>query len=90
MSDYLINSVIGSIGNLINRNLEYELPYYIEDTVENLIHFHNKVAPTTVLLAQTQFTIERFQIRGDIILIFELSSFNLLMSAIAEEIYAYK
>ncbi|MBD3558075.1 chemotaxis protein CheC [Planktothrix sp. FACHB-1355] len=90
VGNILINSVIGSIGNLINRNLEYELPYYIEDTVENLIHFHNKVAPTTVLLAQTQFTIERFQIRGDIILIFELSSFNLLMSAIAEEIYAYK
>ncbi|MBZ8180360.1 MAG: chemotaxis protein CheC [Oscillatoria sp. PMC 1051.18] len=86
VGNILINSVIGSIGNLINQNLDYDLPIYIEDTVKNLLHASQSDHQNTILLAQTHFAIEQYQIRGDIILIFEVGSFDLLMNAIASEI----
>jgi chemotaxis protein CheC len=39
-------------------------------------------ADTVVLLAQTRFIIERLHIEGDIILIFNVNSFDALLTAI--------
>ncbi|MEC4818088.1 MAG: chemotaxis protein CheC [Scytonema sp. PMC 1069.18] len=86
VGNILINSVIGSIGNLLNRRLDYALPRYIEDTVKNLIASSHPTTDTTILLAQTQFTVEQLQIRGDIILIFEVGSFDALLQAISLEV----
>ena len=86
VGNILINCVIGSIGNLVNQTLFYELPAYLEDTVENLLNYKDNGTYKTMLLAQTQFAIEQHHIRGDIILIFEVNSFDFLMSAIAEEL----
>jgi chemotaxis protein CheC len=83
IGNILINSVIGSIANVLEQRLDYALPTYMEDTVENLLTSKNSVGETTILLAQTQFSVEQLQIRGDIILIFELGSFDVLLNAIA-------
>lgn len=86
VGNILINCIIGSIGNLVNQTLFYELPAYLEDTVENLLNYKDNGTYKTMLLAQTQFAIEQHHILGDIILIFEVNSFDFLMSAIAEEL----
>jgi chemotaxis protein CheC len=83
IGNILINSVIGSIANVLEQRLDYALPTYMEDTVENLLTSKDSVGKTTILLAQTQFSVEQLQIRGDIILIFELGSFDVLLNAIA-------
>ncbi|GAB1544849.1 chemotaxis protein CheC [Scytonema sp. NUACC21] len=85
VGNILINSVIGSISNLLRQRLDYSLPTYIEDTVEHLIISSNINSNKTILVAQTQFTIEQLQIRGDIILIFEVGAFDVLLQAIALE-----
>jgi chemotaxis protein CheC len=82
VGNIVINGVMGSISNVLKQRLNYELPSYIEDTVENLLTLSDLQAPATVLLAQTRFTIEKFDIEGDIILIFQVGSFNTLLSAI--------
>lgn len=86
VGNILINSVIGSIGNLARQNLDYEIPTYIEDTVEHLLSPGDRVDRSMILLAQTQFAIEEYQIRGDIILIFEVGSFERLIHTLTEEI----
>jgi chemotaxis protein CheC len=83
IGNILINSVIGSISNVLNQRLDYAIPSYIEDTVENLINVGDNQQENTILLAQTQFFIEQLQIRGDIILVFEVGSFDVLLDAIA-------
>jgi len=83
IGNILINSVIGSISNILNQRLDYAIPSYIEDTVENLINVGDNQQDNTILLAQTQFSIEQLQIRGDIILVFEVGSFDVLLDAIA-------
>ncbi|MEQ8541120.1 MAG: chemotaxis protein CheC [Coleofasciculus sp. D1-CHI-01] len=83
IGNILINSVIGSISNVLNQRLDYAIPSYIEDTVENLINVGDNQQDNTILLAQTQFFIEQLQIRGDIILVFEVGSFDVLLDAIA-------
>jgi chemotaxis protein CheC len=83
IGNILINSVIGSISNVLNQRLDYAIPSYIEDTVENLINVGDNQQDNTILLAQTQFFIEKLQIRGDIILVFEVGSFDVLLDAIA-------
>lgn len=85
VGNIVINGVIGSITNVLKQHINYTMPVYIEDTIENLIRSDSD-SNVAVLLAQTRFTIEKLQIIGDIILIFELSSFDALLEAIDREL----
>lgn len=85
ISNIVINGVIGSIGNVVRQHLNYALPIYLEDTVENLLK-KNNVSKTTILLAQARFTIEELEIMGDIILLFEVNYFVTLLAAIEQEV----
>lgn len=91
-----INGVMGSLGNVLNQRMNYTLPIYTEDSIEKLLQLNNyrldepisqdvaklEVDPTIFLLAQARFTIEQLELIGDIILIFETSSFDVLIKAI--------
>jgi chemotaxis protein CheC len=91
-----INGVMGSISNVLNQRMNYTLPIYTEDSIEKLLQLNNyrfdelisqdvaklEVDSTVFLLAQARFTIEQLEIIGDIILIFETSSFDVLIKAI--------
>lgn len=83
VGNIVINSVLGSIAHVLKQRPDYALPTYIEDTVENLLTLKKTVCDITILLAQTQFFVEQLQIRGEIILIFEVGSFDVLLNAIA-------
>jgi chemotaxis protein CheC len=65
--------------------MNYALPLYLEDTVENLLLLDN-IGNSTIILAQTSFIIERLEITGDMLLVFELSSFDALLVAIQQEV----
>lgn len=78
-----INGVMGSLGNLLKQRMNYSLPTYTEDTVENLFA-EVALDDSTIVLAQANFAIEQLQLIGDIILIFELQTFDRLVVAIEE------
>jgi len=85
VGNIIINGVIGSISNVLRQQMNYGVPQYIEDKIENLLSGDIQ-SDDAVLLAQTQFTIEDLRIIGDIILIFEVKSFDALLAAISQEV----
>lgn len=82
VGNIVINGVMGSIANVVNLQINYTLPSYIEDNIENLMTPAGAVPDATVVLARTRFTVEHLHIEGDIMLIFEVGSFSALMRAI--------
>lgn len=87
VGNIVINGVMGSISNLLKHRMDYALPTYYEDTIEQLLSANYSFELDTVfLLAQARFEIERLEIIGEIILIFEMTSFGGLLSCIDQEL----
>jgi len=83
VGNIVINGVMGSISNVLQRHLSYSLPIYLEDTVNNLLTAHAfEVASAAVLVSQARFTVEQLLIAGDIILIFKLGELDTLLTAL--------
>ncbi len=82
VGNIILNGVMGSIGNVLEKHINYSVPTYMEDDIESLLLTDQLDAKTTILLAHTRFTIEQLQIEGDIILLFEVGSFDALLAAI--------
>ena len=82
VGNIVINGVMGAISNLLQQRLNYSIPTYSEGTIANLLISGGLATDTVVLLAQTSFMIERLHIEGDIILIFNVNSFDTLLTAI--------
>ncbi|NJK66981.1 MAG: chemotaxis protein CheC [Microcoleus sp. CSU_2_2] len=83
VGNMLINGVMGSIGNVLDQPLDYEVPYYSEQEIEELLSKEQSLEYGTVLLAPAHFSIEELQIQGDILLFFDVGSFNVLLEAIS-------
>jgi len=82
VGNIVINGVMGAISNVLQQRLNYSIPNYMEGTIASLLISGGLTADTVVLLAQTRFIIEKLHIEGDIILIFNVSSFDTLLAAI--------
>jgi chemotaxis protein CheC len=83
VGNMLINGVMGSIGNVLDQPLDYEVPYYSEEEIEELLSKEQSLEYGTVLLAPAHFSIEELQIHGDILLFFDAGSFKVLLEAIS-------
>jgi chemotaxis protein CheC len=87
VGNIVINGVMGSISNLLGQHLRYAIPIYLEDTIQNLLlHSRRGQNGTVFLLAQTRFEIKQLEIIGDIIMIFEVNSFDALIEATDREL----
>jgi chemotaxis protein CheC len=87
IGNIVINGVIGSISNILNERMEYKIPSYCEDTIENLLlSERNMTEDVLFILAQARFAIEQLEIVGDIILIFEMKTFDNLLKAIDRQL----
>lgn len=82
VGNIVINGVMGSIGNLLKQHISYSLPDYVEDTIDKMLAVDEPGQDPTVLLVRTRFTVQQLQIEGDILLLFEVGSFDALLSAI--------
>lgn len=83
VGNIVINGVMGAIGNVLNRPLDYAVPSYAEEEVSHLIPNTKSEEEGTVLLAPARFTIEELQVQGDILIFFDVGSFEVLLEAIA-------
>jgi chemotaxis protein CheC len=82
VGNIILNGVMGSIGNVLKKHINYSVPTYLENNINQLLLGENIETDTTILLAHTRFTVEQLQIEGDIILLFEVGSFDALLEAI--------
>ncbi len=82
VGNIVLNAVMGVIGNELKQRVHYSVPTYVENPAEMLLAPREPDFSTTVIWAQARFSIERHQIDGDVILIFEMGSFDALLAAI--------
>jgi chemotaxis protein CheC len=82
VGNIVLNGVMGVIGNELQQRIHYSVPTYAESSMEILFFLNDSNGHRTVIWAQAQFTIEQHQINGDIVLLFEVGSFNVLLDAI--------
>lgn len=90
VGNIVLNAVMGSISNLLRLKLSYSIPNYTEGDFDNLLPFHMTMPDTTVLLVRTHFKMGTLEIEGDIILFFEVGSFDKLMEAVDARINVQK
>jgi chemotaxis protein CheC len=83
VGNIIINAVMGSIANVLSEHLIYSIPTYYEGPMTNLARLKRKsVRDEYVLLARTNFLVEKLNIEGDILLILEIGSINALVESI--------
>jgi chemotaxis protein CheC len=84
VGNIIINAVIGTIGNLISSPFDYSLPNYREGGLIELLQPAG-IDGAFILLMRTHFRVSDLQVAGNIFLVFELSSFETLLSLIQGE-----
>jgi len=72
IGNIVLNGIMGTMSNAMTRSLEYSVPSYIEDTIDNLLEAHALDKQSTILFAQAGFEIKELEITGDIILFFQV------------------
>lgn len=80
IGNIVLNGVMGSIGNVLNRHITYIPPDYFEGGLSTLVDLEG--APLVILYVRTRFEIESLEVGGDIIVVFQLESFDVLLGAL--------
>ncbi|MBF0343894.1 MAG: chemotaxis protein CheC [Nitrospirae bacterium] len=80
VGNIVLNGVMGSLANILMKHVEYSIPIYQDSNVHNFITPYDTTEQPIILLARTRFRIETQLIEGDIILVFEVGSFESLIS----------
>ena len=82
VGNIVLNSVMGTFSNMLKQHLEFHLPTYSELTSDLLGEPDSGRPGEKVIFAKVHFTIRQLEIVGDIILLFEVGSFDTLLSQI--------
>ncbi len=82
VGNIVLNAVLGTISNLFGSKFVYSIPCYTEGDFDSLLPLHSTMPDETVLLARTHFTIENLEVDGNIILFFEIGSFDKLLEVV--------
>ncbi len=80
VGNIVINGVMGSMSNMLDQPMNYAVPTYAEEDIEQLVPMRE--TNNSVLLAQARFDVEELQLKGDIILFFKVGSFQDLLTVI--------
>jgi chemotaxis protein CheC len=83
IGNILINAVVGAIANLLDLRLRYSLPVYGEGRVMDLLATRHTGSVPVVLVARARFEIRESQVDGSLLLLFEMTSFEGLLRALA-------
>ena len=82
VGNIVINGVIGSISNLLERPLNFSLPEYSEGKLSEVLATEYGDEDITAVMAYITFSIESLSITGNIVLLFEFRSFENFISAV--------
>ena len=85
VGNIVLNGVMGVIGNELEQQIYYSVPNYVESPIQQLLVLQVPVISPMVIWVQTRFSIQQHHIDGDIILIFEVGSFDAFLSALDEQ-----
>lgn len=87
VGNIVINCVIGTIGNILEKPFDFSLPNYLEGKLRDLLMMNRNAPPRKILLVRTHFQVQDRHVEGNIFLVFEAASFDSLLAAI-DRVYA--
>ena len=82
VGNIVLNGVMGAISNELKLYVFYSLPIYLDDPFKVLLSSVDPQYDANVVWVQTSVNIETESIVGDIILVFEVGSLDLLLEAV--------
>ncbi len=78
IGNIVLNGVMGSLANILREPLCYSHPGFIEADITSIVGQDTRM----ILVARTQFSMKDHLIEGEVLIIFSLSSFDALLTAI--------
>jgi len=88
VGNIIINSVMGSISNVLSQHLSFSLPVYYEGKLSSIASTRRNIDDDDwVIIAHTHFLIESRNIEGKILMLLEVGSLEHLVESIRK---AYK
>lgn len=88
IGNIVLNGVMGSFANILNHQIIYSVPYYQETSIQGLLQPTPSDSSEVILWARTQFTVEEYDLTGDILLMFGIPDLGLLLNAVSEFLHA--
>ena len=88
IGNIVLNGVMGSLANVLKHRIIYSVPFYQETSIQGLLQPRLSDSSEIILWAQTQFTIEEYDLTGDIMLMFGIPDLGLLVNAVSEMMYS--
>lgn len=82
----ILNAIMGSFGNILDAPLDYHMPKSYEGDVKGIYGQLDKERFHQVLVCRTNFTIRGKNISGDILIMYEMSSFDKLTTVLSKMI----
>ncbi len=84
VGNIVLNAVMGTFANMLvlKQQLEFHLPTFSEDANDFLRTTDQSNTSDLVIFAQVQFSIRQLKIVGDILLLFEVGAFDILLSLV--------
>lgn len=82
IGNVVLNSIIGTISNMLELHFRYTVPLFVEGKL-NKLSSHEKISEkSTTVLARTKFLLKEYDITGEILIFFETDSFETLLKRI--------
>lgn len=82
VGNIVLNSVIGSISNIIGGGISFKVPAYVEGSVQDLIRQGIDESQKVLVVAETMFSVVDLEIRGETLLVLGMKSFDNLLQTI--------
>lgn len=82
VGNIVLNSVIGSISNIIGGGISFKVPAYVEGSVQDLIRQGIDESQKVLIVAETMFSVVDLEIRGETLLVLGMKSFDNLLQTI--------
>ena len=78
VGNIILNAIMGSFGNILDAPLDYHMPKSYQGDVEGIYGQLDKQRYNQVLVCHTNFSIRGKNISGDILIMYEMGSFDKL------------
>ena len=82
VGNIVVNGVLGSISNILRQTVKYSVPTFYEGDTDHVLSPERVARDGTVLLAHISFDLEQLLVRGNIVFLFEVGSFEAIAQAI--------
>ncbi len=82
VGNMVINSLMGSISNILQETVNYSLPEYKESTFEKVLQEKSQSKDVSICIAHTNMKIKELEVQGNLIIVFKVGHLKKILAAI--------